>query len=321
MKSNIQVSRKAFLAVMTIAAVIIILVSACTNAGSGQKKLLPIPDKLVVLTHDDRSKSWIQFVAPLLKEYGFNATFFVTGGLGYQESEEHWITWDELKQIHDMGFEIGNHTANHAHMSGLSKEENMAELESLGLACREHGIPEPVTMAYPAGQHSPAAVEAVDAMGYPFARRGMSPEYSSSPSVENFLGPVYDPQLDHPLLIPATLMWGSKYEAGSPSDWGNQGISGGYDATLEDFIEAVELARDGKIAVLCFHGVPDYYPHASTRPEDYAECMKYLHDEGYTVIALRDLAKYVDPENRPEDPYEPIQKRIAQIEAGAAAQK
>ncbi len=101
----------------------------------------------------------------------------------------------------------------------------------------------------------------------------------------------------------------------------NQGISGGYDATLEDFIEAVELARDGKIAVLCFHGVPDYYPHASTRPEDYAECMKYLHDEGYTVIALRDLAKYVDPENRPEDPYEPIQKRIAQIEAGAAAQK
>jgi peptidoglycan/xylan/chitin deacetylase (PgdA/CDA1 family) len=315
MKSHKHFSRKAILAVTTVVAGIILVLSACTNTGSGdQKKLSPIPDKLVVLTHDDRSKSWIQFVAPLLKEYGFNATFFVTEGLGYQQSEEHWITWDELKQIHEMGFEIGNHTKTHAHMSGLSKEGNIAELEALAQACREHGIPEPVTMAYPAGQHSPAAVEAVDAMGYPFSRRGLGPEYISSHRIENFRGPVYDPQVDHPLMIPATFSWGSKFEAGSPSDFSGTG-GGGYDATFQDFVEAVKLARDGKIVVLCFHGVPDYYPHASTRPEDYAECMKYLHDEGYTVIALRDLAKYVDPNIRSEDPYEAINMRLEQMEA------
>jgi len=94
MKSNNHVSRKAFLAATTVAAGIILLLSACTNAGSGQEKLLPIPDKLVVLTHDDRSNSWIRFVAPLLKEYGFGATFYVTEGLGYEQNEDYWITWD-----------------------------------------------------------------------------------------------------------------------------------------------------------------------------------------------------------------------------------
>jgi hypothetical protein len=38
----------------------------------------PVPDKLVVLTFDDAVKSHRTFVAPLLKDLGFGATFFVT---------------------------------------------------------------------------------------------------------------------------------------------------------------------------------------------------------------------------------------------------
>jgi len=37
-----------------------------------------IPDKLIVLTFDDAVKSHRTFVAPLLKELGFGATFFIT---------------------------------------------------------------------------------------------------------------------------------------------------------------------------------------------------------------------------------------------------
>ena len=36
-----------------------------------------IPDKLVVLTFDDAPASQYSIAAPLLKKYGFNATFFV----------------------------------------------------------------------------------------------------------------------------------------------------------------------------------------------------------------------------------------------------
>ena len=37
--------------------------------------------------------------------------------------------------------------------------------------------------------------------------------------------------------------------------------------------------------------------------------MKYLHDEGFRVMALRDLAKYVDWKQRPADPWEIIEQR------------
>ncbi len=36
----------------------------------------PIPDGLVVLTFDDGNKSDYTYVGPLLRRYGFGATFF-----------------------------------------------------------------------------------------------------------------------------------------------------------------------------------------------------------------------------------------------------
>ena len=38
--------------------------------------LIPISEKLVVLTFDDGCISDVEFVIPLLSEYGFGATFF-----------------------------------------------------------------------------------------------------------------------------------------------------------------------------------------------------------------------------------------------------
>ena len=39
-----------------------------------------VPDKVVVLTFDDSIKSHYSVVGPMLKQYGFGATFFVTEG-------------------------------------------------------------------------------------------------------------------------------------------------------------------------------------------------------------------------------------------------
>jgi len=37
----------------------------------------PLPERVVVLTFDDASRSHATFVAPLLEKYGFGATFFI----------------------------------------------------------------------------------------------------------------------------------------------------------------------------------------------------------------------------------------------------
>ena len=62
------------------------------------------------------------------------------------------------------------------------------------------------------------------------------------------------------------------------------------------FAETAKKAKDGQIVIYTFHGVPDKEHHkwVNTDPGQFEACMKYLKDNGYTVIAMRDLAKYVD---------------------------
>jgi hypothetical protein len=64
--------------------------------------------------------------------------------------------------------------------------------------------------------------------------------------------------------------------------------------------------------VLQFHGVPDNeHPWVHTRPERFEEFMHYLHANAFTVIALRDLARYVDPERTPANPLAIVEQRKA----------
>src|SRR6059058_4995307 len=79
--------------------------------------LEPIPDKLVVLTFDDSSKSHFTVARPLVKKHGFGATFFITEGFDFPTNKRDYMTWDEIAQLHRDGFEIGNHTRDHLAVS------------------------------------------------------------------------------------------------------------------------------------------------------------------------------------------------------------
>ena len=253
----------------------------------------PVPDRLIVLTFDDGNKSDISVVAPVLREHGFGASFYITEGLGYHEdpAKERYVSWDDVRQLHELGFEVGNHTGSHPNMTELSRAEMHATIELIERRCAQHGIPPPTTFVYPGWRHSLPVVEVLAERGYSFARRGVSPERADGG--RGARGRPYDPAEDHPLLIPTTGYAGP--------EWG-----------FEDLAWAVGQARNGKIAVLTFHGVPAAeHPWVHTEPEEFARYMEYLSDEGCTVIALRDLARYVDPAAGSADPYAPIQRRLA----------
>ena len=263
--------------------------------GAKQSDLLPIPDKLIVLSFDDANKSDRIFVADILKEHGFGATFYVTEGLGFLKNKEHYTTWHEIRELHDMGFEIGNHTQHHRAVAKISADELKASVKHIEKRCAEYDIPRPVTFCYPGFGHTPEAVQALDEAGFLFARRGVRPEYQDGG--EGSRGPTYDPRKDHPLLIPSTGYDGP--------DWG-----------MDDLKWAVDQARNGKIAVLCFHGVPALeHPWVNTNPDDFRKYIKYLSGEKCTVIAMRDLAKYVDPRVRGDNPYAAIRRRLKSLRA------
>ena len=93
-------------------------------------QLEKIPDKLVVLTFDDSKASHYTVVRPLLKKYGFGATFFITEGFTFRTNKDDYLTWEQIAELHRDGFEIGNHTRDHM---GLSIARHLAESKHPGV--------------------------------------------------------------------------------------------------------------------------------------------------------------------------------------------
>ena len=221
----------------------------------------PAPERLVVLTFDDSVASHATFVAPLLKKHGFGATFFITEGFEFLVDKEHYMTWEQIKALDADGFEIGNHTRKHAGVAKQKPEQLAEDVEFIEQQCAKYGIPKPVSFCYPGYQTSEAAVKLLRERGYQFARAGGAR--------------AYDPAMDDPLTLP-------------------QAFDGKPASTLEQFKAAVAQAKDGKIAVMTFHGVPDIkHPHVNTDPAKFEIYMQHLKDEGCKVIAMRDLAKHL----------------------------
>jgi peptidoglycan/xylan/chitin deacetylase (PgdA/CDA1 family) len=247
----------------------------------------PAPDKLVVLTFDDSKASHYMVVRPLLKKYGFGATFFITEGFTFKTNKDDYLTWEQIAELHRDGFEIGNHTRDHLGLSKANLPRLKEQVEAVNAQCAAHGIPAPTSFAYPGNAIDPDAIQMLADLGFRFARRGGAPEYPYADGN----GFAYEPGRDHPLLLPS---------AGDARPFW----------TLENLKRATSQATRGKIAILQFHGAPDVeHPWVNTPPERFAEYVKYLHDEGFTVIALRDLAKYVDWKQRPADPWAIIEQR------------
>ncbi|WP_075617418.1 polysaccharide deacetylase family protein [Paenisporosarcina indica] len=87
------------------------------------KPIADAPKKVVLLTIDDAPDKHALEMAKTLKALNTPAIFFVNG---------HFLDTDEekavLKEIHDLGFAIGNHTQTHANLKDLSEEQQRAEI-------------------------------------------------------------------------------------------------------------------------------------------------------------------------------------------------
>ncbi|MGA9289253.1 MAG: polysaccharide deacetylase family protein [Anaerobacillus sp.] len=96
------------------------------NEAFGFDPINDAPAEAVLLTFDDSPDKHAVDMAKELKEMGAPAIFFVNG---------HFIDTDEekarLKEIYDMGFEIGNHTMTHSNLKDLSEEEQREEIVKL----------------------------------------------------------------------------------------------------------------------------------------------------------------------------------------------
>lgn len=145
--------------------------------------LAPPSQRTLAITFDDAFASVKQHAAPILARHGVPATVFaptayMDGGkrLGWP-GIEHWqrsasadeleaMDWSDLKQLVELGWEIGSHTRTHPRLTLVDDPSLTLELEAsreelsdrLGRSCE--------TIAYPYGDVDEHVVEGAKSAGY-----------------------------------------------------------------------------------------------------------------------------------------------------------
>jgi peptidoglycan/xylan/chitin deacetylase (PgdA/CDA1 family) len=88
----------------------------------------------VCITFDDGCETDLIAAAPILREFGFNATFYLTAGFlgtpGYLNS-------DQARELDKLGFQIGCHSMTHPYLSDLPEPELKHEIVDAKLQLEE----------------------------------------------------------------------------------------------------------------------------------------------------------------------------------------
>jgi peptidoglycan/xylan/chitin deacetylase (PgdA/CDA1 family) len=142
----------------------------------------PAHPRTLAVTFDDALLSVVRLALPVLLGLGVPATVFaptgfVDGGGPFAWPEtEHWLatehagelegmSWDELAELREAGWEVGSHSVSHAHLSALDDERLVAELRE-SKAAIEARVGPCRAIAYPYSDVDERVAAAARAAGY-----------------------------------------------------------------------------------------------------------------------------------------------------------
>jgi peptidoglycan/xylan/chitin deacetylase (PgdA/CDA1 family) len=146
----------------------------------------PPAERTLAVTFDDAYRSVYEQALPILSQFGLPATVFVptdrveTGtpmvwpgvdvwlGSSY-ERELVGMSWHELRELADAGWEIGSHTRTHPYLTQLDDATLADELVVSRETC-EQRLQQPCSsLAYPYGDYDDRVVAAAEEAGYRLA--------------------------------------------------------------------------------------------------------------------------------------------------------
>lgn len=118
----------------------------------------------VVLTFDDGHISNIKIALPILREFGFTATFFVTTGrIGFNDE---WLSWQDLHRLTDAGMDVQAHGHTHRFLDSLPESEQRQELERPLQMLKVHLGPGKRHFSFPGGRYSRYSLALARRLGY-----------------------------------------------------------------------------------------------------------------------------------------------------------
>jgi peptidoglycan/xylan/chitin deacetylase (PgdA/CDA1 family) len=142
--------------------------------------------RVVSVTFDDGYRSVLELAKPILDRHGYPGTLFVPSNWPAAEGPMRWpgidtwlgtaheqelnpLSWAELRELADAGWEIASHTCSHPHLTDLGEEALAGELhDSKARIEAEAGRP-CTALAYPYGSVDARVADATRAAGYRWA--------------------------------------------------------------------------------------------------------------------------------------------------------
>lgn len=124
----------------------------------------PLPPKPILLSFDDSYASQYTTALPLLKQYGFSATFFI---MTVPLDKSGFMSTAQLQELDRAGFDIQAHTWNHQNVTKLKTpaewQQQLVGPKKLLEKILGHPVP---FFAYPFGAYDAASAAQVKAAGY-----------------------------------------------------------------------------------------------------------------------------------------------------------
>ncbi len=152
----------------------------------------PHSAKVVLLTFDDGYRNNFTYAYPLLKEFGWKATFFIIGntlaGAGNQKESgpEQKMTLQELKTLDPAIVQLAVHGYEHENMSQISSAQSQSALQSAIEVFDDSGLTWHKVLAYPYGARPAAEMKLIMAgMGIKAAFR-IGNKVSEVPALDMF---------------------------------------------------------------------------------------------------------------------------------------
>lgn len=249
-------------------------------------------DKVVILNFDDGRKTQFTEAKPILDKYGFKATFYVV--CNYLGNKPGYMNWQEVKQLYDEGHDIGSHSMNHVHLDKISKKDVRFEVGQSKKCLEDHKI-DVTSFAYPfnVGSNDKGVVKIVSKY-YDLARTAGSPlMYLHCDGWKDLSN-----QKDCGTLIKKDITFANRYSIrGWSHDMSRLVNSYSDKELLKRFIYVVNSQshynKNGTIKavpIIIYHRAGDNDAvDYNTDLKLFEKEMKYLHDNNFRVITMKDL--------------------------------
>lgn len=284
------------------------------SSGRGDDEHDHENSKFAILTFDDGYKSQYTNVKPILDKYGYKGTFYVVCNYAQMEDEDR-MNWNEIRELQKQGHDIESHSMSHAHLTEIPAYRMNIEIGVSKQCLVSHGF-NVTSFAYPfaVGSQNKSIVDTV-AKYYGLGRSADAPlMFLDCNGWDNS-----DDEIGNDISLSLVSSDNNDDDAdcreyshnGSLNAVNRYSIMGWthdserrykqYDDAqmLGRFIEVVEgqskYNDDGKInaiPIIIWHNIQDNNTtdiHTTTSTSLFEAEIKYLHDNGFTVLTMDDL--------------------------------